>query len=98
MSSPSQTTQKNTKSAKNASATNVVNSYVEDVMNGLKPKPRRKIITKHDAKVCGRKNTKYLEKHYDDFDGLGDLSYYDIELSSQVRGSLHRNLKDKFYN
>ena len=43
-----------------SATTSVVESYVEDVMNGIVPKPKKVIITKHDAKVCGRKNTKYI--------------------------------------
>lgn len=62
-----------------------------------KYKNRKKIITKHDEKVCGKKNTTNLEYYCDDLDNLGDLSYYKIKLSSNVKNSLHKSLR-KYYN
>ena len=59
-------------------------------------KPKKKIVTKHDKTICGRKNTRFLEDHCALEANLGDLSYYDIKLDSNVSNSLRKRL-DKYY-
>ena len=66
----------------------------------LPPHPVSKIKTKHDKVTCGRKNTRFLEDHCPLGADLGDLSYYDIKLDSNVSNSLRKamNKYDRLLN
>ena len=63
----------------------------------IKVDDKGEIITKHNAKVCGRKNTKFLENNCSVYADIGDLSYYDIGLNENVCNSLKKDL-DRLYS
>ncbi len=54
------------------------------------------IITKHNAEVCGRKNTKDFENNCSIYADIGDLSGHDIKLQGHVSNSLKKKL-DQLY-
>lgn len=53
------------------------------------------IITKHNLEVCGRKNTKNLEKHCSVYADMGNLD--NVKLHGNVSNSLRKKL-DNLYD
>lgn len=54
------------------------------------------IITKHNAAICAKKNTEFLERECSVYADIGDLSYYDIGLRENVSNSLKKDV-DRMY-
>ena len=58
-----------------------------------KSKTKKEIITKHDKKVCGRRNTRFLEDNCSPNCNLGFMSRDDVQLTGTVTNSLRQTME-----